>query len=110
MFGLRIKLTIILLLALVFGAVQCATACTVASCKAENTPPCHKHRPTVSQHSCEQVFVRPAMSGHSDHLDGVFELGIFAAAPHVPRPTIAQLRITNSPPGWTSSSPEVLRI
>src|SRR5215467_7046346 len=109
MFGLRSKLTIVIVLVLAFGAVQCASACTLASCKAESAPPCHKHRQTVSQHSCEQVFVRPATQVFGQ-LNVALDQRVRAAGPLDSAYFSPPLVLYNAPPGCVYLSLAVLRI
>jgi len=109
MVGLRSKLTIVIVLVLAFGAVQCASACTLASCKTESVPPCHKHRQTVGQHSCEQLFVRPATQVFGQ-FNVAIDRPVSPAGPLYSAHISAPLELHDSPPAWVCLSLEVLRI
>ena len=104
----QVKLTIVMILALVFGTAQCVASCTAVSCHDATVPPCHKHHQTVDHQTCGQDFLRPDALSVRDASVAVPVAPIEIGSGAIVYGMISE--VVPSPPGSNPSPFEILRI
>src|SRR5579863_5826109 len=98
----RIHLVALLIVALVFSAVQCLASCATESCSSA-VPPCHHHSTPhhETSNACSHDFVLPVIHAVA--------IGPVALVITIETSLVIEVGVT-SPPERSLSSPKILRI